>query len=108
MINLMKDADKGENLLSTSCSFRRESELKKKEDIFKILKGKATPVTGRGGPYCSEASRLPHLLDNRRTDSGKFSALHAGHTLPPGRFLVFISIRGCVDPTDMVQLEELN
>jgi hypothetical protein len=33
--------------------------------IKKMLKGKASPVTGRGGPSGCETSRLPHILDNR-------------------------------------------
>jgi hypothetical protein len=33
-------------------------------------KGKAIPVTGRGGPYGCETSRLPHFLDNRLSDGG--------------------------------------
>jgi hypothetical protein len=54
-------------------------------------KGKAIPVTGRGGPYGCETSRLPHFLDNRLTDGG--DALCAGRPLPPGRFLVLIFVR---------------
>jgi hypothetical protein len=34
-------------------------------------KGKAIPVTGRGGPYGCETSRLPHILDSRLTDGGE-------------------------------------
>jgi hypothetical protein len=34
-----------------------------------MLKGKAIPVTGRGG---CEALRLPYFLDNRLTDGGEF------------------------------------
>jgi hypothetical protein len=34
-------------------------------------KGKDIPVTGHGGPYGCERSRLPHYLDKRLTDSGK-------------------------------------
>jgi hypothetical protein len=34
-------------------------------------KGKAIAVTGRGGPYGSVTSRLPHFLDNRLTDGGE-------------------------------------
>jgi hypothetical protein len=33
-------------------------------------------------------------------------ALRAGRPLPPGRFVVLISVRGCVDPRAIVQLEE--
>jgi hypothetical protein len=36
-----------------------------------LLKGKAIPVTGRGGPYGCEPSRIPRFLDNRLTDGGK-------------------------------------
>jgi hypothetical protein len=39
------------------------------------VKGKAIPVTGRGGPQGCETSRLPHLLDNRLTDSCKLVSL---------------------------------
>jgi hypothetical protein len=33
-------------------------------------------------------SRLPNFLNNRLTDGGEVSALHAGRPLPTGRFLV--------------------
>jgi hypothetical protein len=36
------------------------------------------------------------------------STLRAGHPLPPGRFLVLISVRGIVDPKAIVRLEELS
>jgi hypothetical protein len=32
---------------------------------------RAIPVTGRGGPYGYETSRLPHFLDNRLRDGGE-------------------------------------
>jgi hypothetical protein len=35
------------------------------------------------------------------------SALHTGHSLPPGRFMVFISVRGWVDPRTIAWLEGL-
>jgi hypothetical protein len=38
-------------------------------------KGKAIPASGRGGPYGSETSRLPHFLDNRLTDGGEVISL---------------------------------
>jgi hypothetical protein len=37
----------------------------------------------------------------------KLSALRAGRPLLPGRFLVLISVRGWIDPTDIVHLEGL-
>jgi hypothetical protein len=36
-----------------------------------LLLSKAIPVTGRGGPYNCETSRLPNFLDNRFTDGGE-------------------------------------
>jgi hypothetical protein len=33
------------------------------------------PVTGRGGPYCCEKSRLPHFIDSQLTDGGKVVSL---------------------------------
>jgi hypothetical protein len=43
-------------------------------------KYKAIPVTGCGGPWGSETSRLPHFLDNRLTDGGQVASLTR---LPP-------------------------
>jgi hypothetical protein len=37
----------------------------------------------------------------------RLPALRPGHPLPPGRFLVLISVRGCVDPGIIVRLEGL-
>jgi hypothetical protein len=39
------------------------------------LKGKAIPVTDRGGPQGCETSRLPHFLHNRLTDGGEVVSL---------------------------------
>jgi hypothetical protein len=38
----------------------------------------------------------------------RLSALRACRHLPPGRFLVLISVRGCVDPMVIVRLEGLD
>jgi hypothetical protein len=40
-----------------------------------VLKGKAVPVRGRGGPYECERSSLPHLLDNWLIDGSKVVSL---------------------------------
>jgi hypothetical protein len=37
----------------------------------------------------------------------RLSALRAGRPLPPGGFLVLVSIRGCVDPRAIVRLKGL-
>jgi hypothetical protein len=46
-------------------------------------------------------------LDNRLTDGGKFVSLTRRPPLPPGRFMVFISVRGWVEPSAIVRLEGL-
>jgi hypothetical protein len=73
----------------------------------KSRRGKVIPVTGRGDPYGSETSRLPHYLDNQLIDGGRLSALRAGRPLPPGRFLVLVSVGGWVDSRAIVRLEGL-
>jgi hypothetical protein len=72
-----------------------------------FAKCKVIPVMGCGGPKGCETLRLPHFLDNRLTDGGEVVSLHASRPLPPGRFLVLISVRGWVDPRATVQLEGL-
>jgi hypothetical protein len=70
------------------------------------LKGKATPVTGRGGPYGCETSRLPHFLDIWLTDEGEV-IFTRWPPLSPGICLVLINVRGCVDPGVIVWLKGL-
>jgi hypothetical protein len=41
----------------------------------KSKKCKAIPVTGCGGPYDCETSRLTHFVDNRLTDGGEIVSL---------------------------------
>jgi hypothetical protein len=64
-------------------------------------------ITGHGGPQSYETSRLADLLDNRLTYGGKVATLMRRPTFPPGRFLVFISVRGRVDPRAIGRLERL-
>jgi hypothetical protein len=59
-----------------------------------INKGKAIPVTGREGPEGCETSRLPHFLDNRLTDGCEVVSLTRRPLFTPGKFPVFISVRG--------------
>jgi hypothetical protein len=40
-----------------------------------MVKGKAIPVPGVGGPQGCETSRLSHFLDNRLTDGGEVVSL---------------------------------
>jgi hypothetical protein len=51
-------------------------------------------ITGHGGPYGCETSKLPHFLDNQLTDGGEVVSLTRQLLFPPGRFLVLISVRG--------------
>jgi hypothetical protein len=39
------------------------------------MRGKTLPVTGRGGQYGCETSKLPHFLDNQLTDGGEIVSL---------------------------------
>jgi hypothetical protein len=55
---------------------------------------KAIPAISRGRLYGSETSRLPHFLDSRLTDDSDVSALSTNRPLPPGGFVVLISVRG--------------
>jgi hypothetical protein len=62
--------------------------------VKKKKEGKAIPVTGRGGPYGCETSRLPHVLDNRLTDVNEDVSLTRRPPFTPRKILVLISVRG--------------
>jgi hypothetical protein len=69
---------------------------------------KPTLVTGRGRSYFFETSTVPRFLDNRLTDGGEFvSPMRQPPFTPPGRFPVFVSVRGCVDFRTTVRLDGL-
>jgi hypothetical protein len=67
-------------------------------------KVKDIPVIGRGSLYSCEMSRLPHSWF---TDDIEGVSLTRGNPLPPGRYLVLVSVRRWVDPRAIVQLVEL-
>jgi hypothetical protein len=69
-------------------------------------KRKFISVRGCGGPQGYEKSRISHFVNNRLTDGGEV-CLKRQSSLPTGRFLVLISVRGCVDPRAIVRLEGL-
>jgi hypothetical protein len=54
-----------------------------KMKYFKGKKGKAIPVTGRGGPLGYETSRLTHFLDNWLIDGGEVVSLTRRSPLTP-------------------------
>jgi hypothetical protein len=51
-----------------------------------IIISKAIPITGRGGPYGCETSRLPHFLGNRLTDGGEVARLTPRPSLYPQKY----------------------
>jgi hypothetical protein len=61
-----------------------------------MVKAKAIPVTDHAGLYGCKTSRLPYLLDNRLIDGREVVSLTRQPCcpLPPGRFLILISVRG--------------
>jgi hypothetical protein len=67
-------------------------------------KGKAPPITGRGGPLGCEPSRLPHFLDNRFTDGGKVASLTRLPPFTPQEDSWYLFL---LDPRAIVRLEGL-
>jgi hypothetical protein len=93
----------------TCTLFSTLNHVEKKEKTRKVKKkGKAIPVTGRGGPWSCETSRLRYFLDNRLTDSGEFVSLMRRPPLPSRIFQLLISVTGSVDSSAIIRLEGLD
>jgi hypothetical protein len=70
------------------------------------MRGKAIPVTDRGGPRGQWDVEAPTFF-YRSQMMVRLSALRAARPLSTGRFLILISVRGWVGPRAIVWLERL-
>jgi hypothetical protein len=56
--------------------YRRSAYVSARVKLLIVSKvSEAIPVTGHGGPYSCEKSRLPHFLDNQLIDGGQVVSL---------------------------------
>jgi hypothetical protein len=87
MIRILIHAHKWQYVINTYNTFKQKfaGNIFATKKWFK--KGKAAPVTGRRYPYGAEASRLPHVLDNRLTDSGEVVSLKHRPPFTPSKIL---------------------
>ena len=67
-------------------------------------KGKAVPLQAWTGPEGSRKLRFPDFMTTAK-DGGRLSALRTGRLNPQEILLVFISVRGWVDPRAIVWSE---
>jgi hypothetical protein len=74
--------------------------------LFTQVKVKAVPLQAWSGPEGSRKLRFPDFMTTAQ-DGGKFVSLTHRPTLPPKIHLVHISVRGWVDPRDIVRPEGL-
>jgi hypothetical protein len=70
--------------------------------------GKAIQLEGWTGPEGSRRLEAPRFKDNRHMKGGKVvEPKSTGHLYPQEIFLIFISVRGWVDPRFIVRPEGL-
>jgi hypothetical protein len=99
-----------QNSSSTRICVRKEVCSLYDYDVVVVVakKDRAIPVTGRGGLWDCEASKLPHF-SRQSAHRWRWSCqpyVPAALYLPR-RFLVLLSVRGWVDPRAIVRLEGL-
>jgi hypothetical protein len=59
----------------------------------------------RGGQYGCETSRFPHLVGNQLIDTGEVVSFTRRPPFTPEWFLVFISVRRCVNSRTILQVD---
>jgi hypothetical protein len=80
---------------TTRCHIHEDSNIMYTTYLHFKSKSKAIPVTGRGGLYGCEMSRIPYYLDNRLGEI--VSLTRRQGSSPQEEFLVLISVRGWVN-----------